>query len=85
VHENVFECEELAEQISYKLNGRTFIDEGRLYQIKDVSFDKEYEVIVGWRRPLGRPHPSDAAAYRVFGREGLYELSERYLMEHPEE
>ena len=85
LHENVFECEELAEQIAYRLNGRTFEDEGRTYQIKDVTFDKDYEVVVGWRRPLGRPHPSDAAAYRVFGKEGLYELSERYLLDHPEE
>ena len=50
-----------------------------------MCFDKEYEVLVGWRRSLGRPHPLDAAAYRVFSKEGLYELSERYLMDHPEE
>ena len=82
---NVQECEELAEELQF-LNGRKFIDEGRLYEIFQVRYDPEFERIIGFRKVLGsRPHREDGSAFLVYGKEGLYELSERYLLEHPEE
>ena len=83
--ENVDECEALADELQF-LNDRKFEDDGRLFQIWQVRYDPESERIIGFRRPMsGRTHGEDACAYFVFGREGLYELSERYILKHPEE
>jgi hypothetical protein len=85
-YENVNECDELAAEIQF-LNGRKFKDEGRMYEIMQVRYDPEFERIIGFRRPLsGRtPHPEDGSPFCVYGKEGLYELSERYLLHNPEE
>ena len=86
IFENINECEELATELDQILVGRLFYDEGRLYEVSRVQFDEDYEVIVGWRKPRGARHNKhDTAAFRVFGQEGLYELTERYLLEHPED
>ena len=82
---NINESEELAEELQF-LNGRKFIDEGRLYEIFQIRYDPEFERIIGFRKVLGaKPHREDGCAFLVYGREGLYELSERYLLDHPEE
>ena len=82
---NVDECEELAEELQFP-NGRKFIDEGRLYEIFQIRYDPEFERIIGFRKVLGsKPHREDGGAFLVYGREGLYELSERYLLDHSEE
>ena len=85
-YENVEECEELAKQIQF-LNGRKFEDEGRLYEIMQVRFDSEFGRIIGFRRPMSgkTPHREDGSAFCVYGKEGLYELSELYLLHHPED
>jgi exodeoxyribonuclease III len=84
--ENVHECEELADSLQF-LNGRKFEDEGRTYEIMQVRFDPDYERVIGFRRPMSgkTPHREDGSAFCVYGHEGLYELSERYLLLHPEE
>ena len=85
-YDNVNQCEELAEEVAPILNGRKFYDEGRLYEIYQVRYDQEFECILGFRRPVsGRTRRDDGAAYQVYGKEGLFELSERYLLENPEE
>jgi hypothetical protein len=85
-YENVEECEELAHELQF-LVGRKFHDEGRMYEIYQVRYDPEYERIIGFRRPLSgkTPHREDGSAFCVYGQEGLYELSERYLLHNPEE
>jgi hypothetical protein len=85
-YENVDECDKLAEKVQF-LNGRKFEDEGRLYEIMQVRFDPEFGRVIGFRRPMsGRtPHPEDGSAFCVYGKEGLYELSELYLLHHPED
>ena len=85
-YENVEECEELAEQVQF-LNGRKFEDEDRLYEIMQVRFDPEFGKVIGFRRPMsGRtPHREDGSAFCVYGKGGLYELSELYLLHHPED
>ena len=85
-YENVHECEELAEKVQF-LNGRKFEDEGRMYEIMQVRYEPEFERIIGFRRPLSgkTPHREDGSSFCVYGLEGLYELSERYLLDHPEE
>jgi hypothetical protein len=83
--ENVHECPELAAELHF-LNGRKFIDEGRLYEIWQLRFDEHSGHIIGFRRPLsGRTDTEDGCPFLVYGREGLYELSERYLLTRPEE
>ena len=83
--ENVMECEALADELKF-LNGRKFEDEGHLYEIWQVRYDPKSEHIIGFRRPLsGKTHKEDGCAFLVYGIEGLYELSERYLLAHPEE
>jgi exodeoxyribonuclease III len=85
-YENVDECEELAQELQF-LVGRKFRDEGRMYEIMQVRFDPQYERIIGFRKPLSgkTPHREDGSAFCVYGREGLYELTERYLLHHPED
>jgi len=85
-YESVNECEQLAQELQF-LNGRKFEDEGRLYEIWQVRYDEEFERVIGFRRPMsGRtPHQEDGSAFCVYGKEGLYELSERYLLNHPED
>jgi hypothetical protein len=88
VFENVQECEELANEVAPILNGRKFRDgpHNRLYEIQGIRYDEEFETIIGWRKPLsGRTHAEDGSAYCVFGRDGLYELSEQYLIQNPED
>jgi hypothetical protein len=84
--ENVKESEQLAAEVQF-LNGRKFEDEGRLYEIMQVRYEPEWEKVIGFRRPLSgkTPHPEDGSAFCVYGKEGLYELSERYLLHHPNE
>jgi hypothetical protein len=78
--DNVLECEELTE-----LRGRKFHDEGRLYEIHQVRYDEEYKMVIGFRRPIsGLTRREDGSAFAVYGKEGLYALSERYLLEHQE-
>ena len=84
--ENVEECQGLADTLTQVLNGRKFEDEGRLYEIMQVQWDPVSEHVIGWRRPLsGRHVAEDGVPYLVYGLDGLYELSERYLIHHPEE
>lgn len=88
VHENVNQCEELADKLRPILNGRKFHDNetGKLYEIYQVRYDEQSEYIIGFRKPLsGSVNREDGSAFLVYGKEGLYELSERYLIIHPEE
>jgi len=83
--ENVRECADLADELQF-LNGRKFIDDGRLYEIFQLRFDEGSGHIIGWRRPMsGTFHREDGVPYTVYGKEGLYELSEIYLLNNPEE
>ena len=83
--DNVNECEELGVKLNF-LNGRKFEDEGRLYEIWQVRYDPDSERVIGFRRPLsGKANKEDGSPFLVYGLEGLYELSERYLLTHPEE
>ena len=82
--ENVDECPELAEDLQF-LVGRKYVDDGRKYMIDTIQWDPHYEHVIGFRRPLsGRTHKEDTCPFLVYGREGLFELSERYLLSHPE-
>ena len=83
--DNVDECEALGRELNF-LNGRKFEDEGRLYEIYQVRYDTRSERVIGFRRPLsGKAHKEDSCPFLVYGLEGLYELSERYLLTHPED
>jgi hypothetical protein len=83
--ENVDECPALADELQF-LVGRKYVDEGRKYMIDIIQWDPHYEHVIGFRRPLsGRTHKEDTCPFLVYGREGLFELSERYLLSHPEE
>ena len=83
--ENVKECPELADELQF-LNGRKFVDDGRLYEIYQLRYDEGSGHIIGWRRPLSKTfHRDDGIPYTIYGREGLYELSEIYLLNNPEE
>jgi exodeoxyribonuclease III len=83
--DNVEETLELADELRF-LNGRKFEDEGRLYEIWQVRYDPQSERVIGFRRPLsGKTNIEDGSPFLVFGIEGLYELSERYLLTHPED
>jgi len=67
--ENVEECEDLADELQF-LNGRKFIDDGRLYEVYQVRFDEGSGHIIGWRRPLsGTFHREDGVPYAVYGKE----------------
>ena len=82
---NINESPELAEELQF-LNGRKFEDEGRLYEIFGVRWEEKWEHIIGFRKSLtGTTHNQSGSSFLVYGREGLYELSELYLLEHPEE
>ena len=82
---NINESPELAEELQF-LNGRKFVDEGRLYEIFGVRWEEKWEHIIGFRKSLtGTTHNQSGSSFLVYGREGLYELSELYLLEHPEE
>jgi hypothetical protein len=83
---NVNECEELAHKVASILNGRKYEDEGRLYEIYQVRYLPKDEVVIGFRKPFsGRHNKEDGSSFAVCGKEGLYELSERYLFEHPDD
>jgi hypothetical protein len=83
--DSVHECPELADELQF-LVGRKYRDEGRLYEIDTIQWDPHYEHVIGFRRRnSGRTHKEDASPFLVYGREGLFELSERYLLSHPEE
>ena len=87
-HDNVEQCEELADELRNTLEGRKFMDNenGKLYEISRIRFDEEYGMVIGFRKPLhGTRDAEDDYAYVVYGKDGLYELSEKYLLEHPEE
>ena len=87
-HDNVLECEELAEEVGLILNGRKYEDDetGRLYEIYQVRFDEESKLVIGFRKPLdGRTNREDGSAFSVYGKAGLYELSEQYLEKYPED
>jgi hypothetical protein len=87
-YENVHQCEELAEKLRTILNGRKFIDDedGKLYEVYQVRYDEESEMIIGFRKPMtGTANRNDGSAYAVYGKSGLYELTELYLLDHPEE
>lgn len=86
-YHNVDQCEELAMKLRPILNGRKYYDNEnqRLYEIYQVRYDKESEMIIGFRKPLsGKTDVADSSCYAVYGHEGLYELSERYLIDNPD-
>ena len=87
-HNNVNQCEELADELRLILEGRKYIDNenGKLYEISRIRYEDEYGMVIGFRKPLhGTRDAEDDFAYAVYGKDGLYELSELYLLEHPEE
>ena len=74
-------CPELAVELQY-LIGKKFIDpeNNGLYEVSLVSYNPEFDVVVGMRRPLdGRPRKYDDSQFCVFGREGLLELTDVYV------
>jgi exodeoxyribonuclease III len=84
-YENLEQTEELAEELQF-LNGRQIIVEGRLYRIFQLRYEETLEAIIAFRKPLSGVYvKGDENAYEVYGPDGLYELSERYLIEHPGE
>jgi hypothetical protein len=49
--DNVQESEELAEELQF-LNGRKYVDDGRLYEIYQLRYDSEFRKLMS-----GRTHP----------------------------
>ena len=87
-HENVDQCEELAQELRIVLEGRKYVDNenGKLYEISRIRYEDEYGMVIGFRKPLhGTRDAEDDYANAVYGRDGLFELSELYLIQHPEE
>ena len=88
MYENIYECQQLAEDVAPLLNGEKFRDgpHSRLYEIYGICYDESSQSVIGWRKPLsGKMHNEDDSAFCVFGKDGLYELHELYLMDHPED
>jgi len=88
MYENMYECEQLADEVAPLLNGKHFRDgpHNRLYQIYGIRYDEKSQAVIGWRKPLsGKMDKEDDSAFCVFGKDGLYELHELYLIDHPEE
>ena len=88
IHENVNQCEDLADQLRLILEGRKYIDNenGKLYEVSRIRYDEEYGMVIGFRKPLhGTRDAEDDCAYVVYGKDGLYELTEKYLLDHPED
>lgn len=84
-YENLEQSEELAAKLEF-LNGRKIMVAGRLYSIFQLRYEEDMGEIIAFRKPLSGSYvKGDEHAYPVYGHEGLYELSERYLIAHPEE
>lgn len=85
LYENLAQTEELAEELMF-LNKRKFYVGARLYEIFQLRYEEDMDMIIAFRKPLSGVYvKGDENAYPVFGPDGLYELSERYLIAHPEE
>jgi hypothetical protein len=85
IYENLDQTEELATELMF-LNGRKIKVAGRLYSIFQLRYDEEMEQIIAFRKPLSGVYvKGDENAFAVYGPDGLYELSERYLLANPEE
>ena len=83
-YDGVIQCPELAEEMQF-LVGRKFIDSDNngLYEVSSVSYNSEFDVVVGTRRPMdGRPRKYDDCHFCVFGMDGLLELTDVYLASH---
>jgi hypothetical protein len=80
--DNIIQCEELAEErYVQELVGKEYIDDenGQLYMVDRIQYDKHSKTVVGWRRAKsGKLHKDDDAAHFVFGDGGLYQLVELY-------
>jgi hypothetical protein len=79
MYENIYECQQLAEDVAPLLNGKKFRDgpHSRLYEIYGICYDENSQSVIGWRKPLsGKIHNEDDSVFRVFGKDGLYELHE---------
>jgi len=84
-YENLNQTEELAQELMF-LNGRKIVVAGRLYSIFQLRYDEEMEQIIAFRKPLSGVYvKGDENAYAVYGPDGLYEQSERYLLANPTE
>ena len=84
-YENLEQSEGLAEELMF-LNGRKVTVDGRLYSIFQLRWEEEMKMIIAFRKPLSGVYvKGDENAYPVYGPEGLYDLSEQYLLLHPEE
>ena len=85
LHENVEECEELADKVRKQLVGRLLMDEGKEYRISAIQFDENSGLVIGFRGATNGVHRrEDEDPYAVFGSEGLYELAERYSVDNPD-
>ena len=79
MYEIIYECQQLAEDITPLLNRKKFRDSphSRLYEIYGICYDENSQSVIGWRKPLsGKIHNEDDSVFRVFGKDGLYELHE---------
>jgi hypothetical protein len=70
------ECEELAaEQLREILNGRKFHNDGRLHKTYQVRCDKEFKIVIEFRKPISRlTQREDGSAFAVDRKKWLYAL-----------
>ena len=84
-YENLQQSEELADELQF-LNGRKIVVADRLYEIFQLRYESDMEMVIAFRKPLSGSYvKGDENAYAVYGPGGLFELSERYLIAHPED
>ncbi len=81
VYDGILQNEETAQNMQW-LIGEKYEDneDGRTYEIREIFYDKRFQIVVGTRRVMDGEPPSkfDADKYCVFGPDGLLELVEQH-------
>ena len=87
-YDNLIQSENLANEMKH-LVGRHFEDDGVTYEVTDVFYSKEFDTVLAKKKTTSNKgkgrNLEDAHANAVFGLEGVYELCERYLIDHPDD
>ena len=87
-YDNLIQSEALADEMKH-LVGRHFEDEGVTYEVTDIFYSTEFETVLAKKKTTSNKgkgrNLEDAHAHAVFGLEGVYELCERYLIDHPDD
>jgi hypothetical protein len=84
-YDGVIQCEELAVELQH-LVGLKFVDPENkgLYEVSHIKYNEEFNVVVGGKRAMdGKLRKYDDSLICVFGREGLYEMTDTYTAQHP--